>query len=137
MSALPILSELYDMGIRVQLKGSELALSAPQGVLTERLVSRLRKEKPALLRSLSELRKKAGEDWQEIADDPDKLKVFTELLMIVEMREKGVAPDHYTRETCCKRCGTVPIFEGCPSQVDGCPWCFNRIKRLPIPGVSE
>ena len=136
MSALPILSELSDKGIRVELEGSGLALTAPKGVLTKSLVSRLRREKPALLQSLIELRKKAGNDWQEIANDPDKLKSFTELIVIVEMREMGICPDHYTARTDCKRCGKVPIWSGCPPQVDGCPWCFNRIKGLPVPGAN-
>ncbi len=81
MSALPILSELSDKGIRIELEGSELAISAPKGVITESLVFRLRKEKPALLRSLIEVRKKAGEDWQEIADDSDKLNEANKLGM--------------------------------------------------------
>ncbi len=76
MSALPILSEFSEKGIRVRIEGSELALSAPKGVLTESLVSRVKKEKPALLRSLMEVREKAGSDWQEIANDPDKLKAY-------------------------------------------------------------
>ena len=27
----------------------------------------------------------------------------------------------------------VPIFQGSPSKVDGCPWCFNRNAGLPMP----
>ena len=56
-----------------------------------------------------------------------------ELLMIGEMRERGIVPDHYTAITKCKYCGPVPIFDGLPEKVNGCPWCFNRIKGLPIP----
>jgi len=82
---------------------------------------------------LIEVREKSGKDWQEIANDPEQLKAFAELLMIGEMREKGVCPDHYTSETNCKHCGTVPIWEGCPPQVNGCPWCFNRLQGLPMP----
>lgn len=27
----------------------------------------------------------------------------------------------------------VPIFDDLLNRVKGCPWCFNRIKRLPMP----
>ena len=26
-----------------------------------------------------------------------------------------------------------PIFDGLPNKVAACPWCFNRIKGLPVP----
>ena len=136
MSALPLFSELADKGLRVRVDGPDLVLS-PKKALTPKLASRIKKEKPALIRSLEEIKRKAGADWDEIANDPAQLKAFAELLMIVEMREKGITPDHYTSETECEGCGTVPIFEGCPSQVDGCPWCFNRIKGLPLPRTKN
>ncbi len=136
MSALPIFSELSGKGIRVRVDGPDLVLS-PKKALTSKLASRIKKEKSALIRSLQEIQRKAGADWDETANDPVQLNAFAELLMIVEMREKGIVPDHYTAITACIHCGPVPIFEGCPPQVDGCPWCFNRIKGLPISGVKE
>ena len=132
MSALPILSELSDKGLRVRVDGPDLVLS-PKKALTPNLASRIKKEKPVLIQSLEEIKRKAGSDWDEIANDPEQLRAFAELLMIGEMRERGIVPDHYTSETECKHCGPVPIFEDCPPQVDRCPWCFNRIKGLPMP----
>ncbi len=137
MSALPIISEMSNHGISVRIEGNDLSLSAPKGTLTPQLLSKFRSKKSALLRSLLEMREKAGSDWEEISSDPTKLKAFTELVMIVDMRQQGNVPDHYTATTECSHCGTVPIFEGCPPRVHGCPWCFNRIKGLPIPGVTE
>ncbi len=132
MSALPIFSELSDKDIRVRVDGSNLVLS-PKKALSSNLVSRIKKEKPAVIRSLQEIKRKAGPDWDEIANDPAQLKTFAELLMIGEMRERGIVPDHYSATTECKRCGLVPIFAGCPPTISGCPWCFNRIKGLPMP----
>ena len=132
MSALPIFSELSDKDIRVRVDGSNLVLS-PKKALTSNLASRIKKEKPALIRSLQEIKRKAGPDWDEIANDPAQLKTFAELLMIGEMRERGIVPDHYSATTKCKHCGSVPIWEGCPPEVLGCPWCFNRLKGLPMP----
>ena len=135
MSALPIFSELSDKGLRVRVDGLDLVFS-PKKALTPNLASRIKKEKPALIRSLKEIKRKAGPDWNEVANDPAQLKACAELLMIGEMRQKGIRPDHYTAETECRNCGSVPIWQGCPPQVDGCPWCFNRIKGLPVPRPS-
>jgi len=132
MSALPIFSELSGKGIRVRVDGPDLVLS-PKNALTSKLASKIKKEKPALIRSLQEIQRKAGADWEEIANDPAQLKAFAELLMIAKMRERGIVPDHYTATTECEHCGPVPIFEGLPEKIKGCPWCFNRIKGLPIP----
>jgi len=135
MSALPIISELSGMGIRVRVNGSDLVLS-PKKALTPNLTSMIKAEKPALIRRLREIQRKAGADWDEIANDPAQLKAFAELLMIGEMREQGIVPDHYTATTTCIHCGPVPIFEGLPETVKGCPWCFNRIEGLPMPTES-
>ena len=132
MSAQALLSELSDRGIRVRPNGQKINLS-PKEALTPELIDRIKSEKPSLLRELERLRKEAGNDWDEIAADPAQLKAFAELLMIVEMREKGICPDHYTATTNCKHCGPVPFWEGCPSEVQGCPWCMNRLKGLSIP----
>ena len=136
MSALPIMAELSDRGIRVRVDGPDLVLS-PTAALTPHLASRIKKEKPVLIRSLEKIKRKAGADWNEIANDPEQLKAFAELLMIVEMRENGIVPDHYSAETICKHCGPVPIFPGCPAHIDSCPWCLNRRSGLPTPGVNE
>ena len=133
MSALPLLIEFWDKGIKVRVEGSELALTATKGALTSCLISRVKNEKSALLVSLDKIREKAGDDWMKVSNDPAQLKAFADLVVVSEMREQGIVPDHYTNSTKCKRCGPVPIFPGCPPQVIGCPWCFNRIKGLPIP----
>ena len=52
------------------------------------------------------------------------------------MRERGEVPPHYTEVTVCAHCGPVPIFPGVTERVLGCPWCFNRMRSLPIPKVS-
>ena len=133
MSALPLLIEFWNKGIKVRVEGSELALTAPRGVITPSLVSRVKDEKPALLVSLDKIREKAGDDWMEVSKDPAQLKAFGDWVAVSDMRERGIVPDHYSATTECKRCGPVPIFEGLLNKILGCPWCFNRIKGLPIP----
>ncbi len=84
----------------------------------------------------SELQERAGSDWDEVSADPAKLKSFAELVMITDMRHRGIVPDHYTATTNCKHCGPVPIFEGCWPESDACPWCFNRLRGLPMPKTT-
>ncbi len=80
-----------------------------------------------------------GSEWSELLENKSReleehqIPVAANMVAITEMRERGIVPDHYTSETECKHCGPVPIFEDCPPRVDGCPWCFNRHKNLPIP----
>ena len=135
MSAQALLSELSDRGIRVRPNGQKINLS-PKEALTPELIDRIKSEKPGLLRELERVRKEAGEDWDEIANDPAQLKAFAELLMISEMRSQGIAPDHYTATATCTHCGPVPIWESCPPEVNGCPWCLNRVAGLPIPETN-
>ena len=137
MSALALISEFSELGIKARPNGRDIALVSPRGVLTPDLVKRIKAEKPGLLRELKKLQREAGEDWGEIANDPAQLKAFAELLMIVEMREKGICPAHYIGTTHCKHCGVVPIWDGCPSEVQGCSWCLNRHRGLPIPRAKD
>lgn len=67
--------------------------------------------------------------------EEQEVPVVIEMLHIQHMRSRGIVPHHYTAKTQCKHCGPVPIWDGCPPQVTGCPWCFNRIGGLPIPSV--
>ena len=135
MSAVATISEISKQGISTRIEGDELVVSAPKGTLTPEVIANLKSRKPELLRLLKELRERAGPDWAEVSGDPAKLKAFAELVMITDMREKGIVPDHYTAVTECRGCGAVPIFEGVPPQVNGCPWCFNRLMNLPIPRI--
>ena len=79
------------------------------------------------------LREAAQDDWDEVSNDPAQLVAFADSLAIVQIRESGGIPDSYTSTTECKHCGPVPIWEGCPPQVNGCPWCLNRLAGLSMP----
>ncbi len=137
MSALPAISEISKQGITARVEGDELVVSAPKGTLTPEVLAELKSKKPELLRSLRELQERAGSDWDEVSADPAKLKSFAELVMITDMRHRGIVPDHYTATTNCKHCGLVPIFEGNWPESDACPWCFNRLKGLPMPNKHD
>jgi hypothetical protein len=78
-------------------------------------------------------------EWSELLKngngefEPEEMPVVSKMVEIAEMRAKGQTPAHYTSTTTCKHCGPVPIWEGCPPEVLGCPWCFNRHQNLPLP----
>lgn len=87
--------------------------------------------------STDELQREAERDWDEVSNDPAQLVAFADSLAIVQIRESGGVPDSYVTVTTCRNCGEVPIWQGCPPQVNGCPWCLNRIKGLPLPNTGE
>ena len=80
-----------------------------------------------------------GSEWSELLENKNgelterEIPTAEDMVAITQMRERGVVPDHYTSETDCKNCGPVPIWPGCPPQINGCPWSFNRRKGLPMP----
>ena len=84
-----------------------------------------------------ELSELLGTDWDWIRNDPKFLGACRQAETVRRMREAGIVPSHYTDSTVCGHCGCVPIFPGCPDKVMACPWCFNRLKRLPIPIVPH
>lgn len=136
MNALGIIGDLAGRGVRIRIDGSEIELVGSSDIVTADLLARLRMNKLALMRSLIEIQSKAGDDWQEISGDPEKLRAFVDMLTITAMREHGEVPPHYTATTVCRRCGPVPIFSGLPDEVAGCPWCANRLRGLPVPKAA-
>ena len=136
MSALPLVMDLADQGVFPYVNGNRVVLT-PTARVTDILTRQARDNKRPLMSALLELQQLAGPDWAAFEAYPARLKVFAEMVMISEIRQQGVVPDHYTSETECKHCGPVPIFEGCPPKIIGCPWCFNRLKGLPIPRAPQ
>ena len=130
MLAVDLLSNLAKQGYDLEADGSELIVEGPE--LTPDLCDLIRETKPALCQLLN-LKTAAGPDWTWIAQDADKLAEFAELVQTNRMRRLGQVPPHWTAETTCRHCGTVPIWPGCPPKVSGCPWCFNRVAGDPMP----
>jgi len=159
MSAWPLIKECHDKGINIRVEGSEIVLTAPKGTLTPELVSRVKKEKPALLASLGktalrsvqcvdmlarklwrehydELEQQAGDSWALISIDPDKLMDFAHHEATRRILKDGRMPDTFTEVTNCLNCGLVPISQGQPDRVDECAWCMSGQNPPPIPNRS-
>ncbi len=160
MSAWPLIKECHDKGINIRVEGSEIVLTAPKGTLTPELVSRVKKEKPALLASLGkaalrsvqcvdmlarklwrehydELEQQAGESWALISIDPDKLMDFAHREATRRILKDGRMPDTFTSEAHCRKCGLVPVDEGLSDEISECPWCMNGLTAPAIPGRDK
>jgi len=132
MTVMPLIMDLAGQGVFPYVNGKKVVVT-PTARMTNVLRHQVRVHKRPLMTGLIELQRRAGPDWAAFEAYPARLKLFAEMVMISEIRQQGEIPDHYTSETECKHCGLVPIFEGCPPKIIGCPWCFNRLKGLPIP----
>ncbi len=153
MNTATLLAEAQRRGIQLYVEGPTLRYQAPKGALTAELRAELKTHKTKLLPllekpvaeritqdhglTLADLQQAAGRDWPEIENDPATLEALARAIQTRRMRERGEVPPHYTEVTVCAHCGPVPIFPGASERVLGCPWCFNRIQRLPVPRPKQ
>ena len=128
--------DLADQGVFPYVNGKKVVLT-PAARMTDVLRHRVWVNKQPLMSALVRLQRLAGPDWPAFEAYPARLKAFAEMVMISEMREQGIVPDHYTSETECKHCGPVPIFPGCPPKIMACVWCINGLAAPPVPGVKK
>ena len=84
----------------------------------------------------NELRDIVDDDWEEISNDPAQLKVLRYTIKEAKQIRAGVVPDAYIAITDCRRCGSVYVWPGYPDPASSCPWCFNRVKGLPVPNAG-
>lgn len=59
-----------------------------------------------------------------LTDSGDIIPAAQEAERVAGLIAEGIVPRHYTNTTVCRKCGPVPIFEGCPPDILGCPWCW-------------
>ena len=89
--------------------------------------------------STQELKEFLGEDWKDYKDDPEALALWSDLLFKNQVIEQGKRPDNFMEITRCNSCDYVYV----PSELTnggnvlGCPWCWNRVKGLPIPKPAD
>jgi len=84
-----------------------------------------------------ELRRKAGDRWQWIGEDPDNLLAFANHEARRQIEESGNIPTEYDGTTQCRKCGPVPFYRGFERRVMRCcPWCFED-RSPPVPGQEQ
>ena len=144
MNVAQVLEFVAQADIHLKAEGFHLQIDAPKDIVTPDLLKEIKVNKTDLLFQLdtlikgipiTELKRLAGDDWPELESNQTDLEHFANLIAARHMRERGEIPADYTAFTHCQGCGTVPIFAGVPESVIGCPWCFNRHSRRPIPRI--
>ncbi len=85
--------------------------------------------------SPSELKNLAGDDWDEISNDPAQIEAMKHMVRTAKQIEAGQVPEHFTNVTNCRFCGPVYVYPGFPPETQSCPWCLNRHRNLPIPRI--
>ena len=135
MSALPLIMDLADRGIFSYVNGNKV-VTTPTSRMTDVLRRQVRDKKRPLMSGLIELQRLAGPDWAAFEAYPAQLKSFVELVMISEMRARGIVPDHYTATVHCKNCNQdVPHFPVDGDTVGACVWCLDGLTAPAIPSL--
>ena len=98
MTVMPIIMDLADQGVFPYVNGNRLVMT-PAARMTGVLRHRVLVNKHPLMSGLVELQRLAGPEWAAFEVRTDRLKAFAEMMMVSEMREQGVAPEHYTAAT--------------------------------------
>lgn len=70
-------------------------------------------------------------DWQCGQLTEETLLAFANALLQRQKMQAGQCPTHYRFVATCKQCGEINLWQ--PGDVLGCPWCFNRCAKQPIP----
>ncbi len=145
MNTAALLGEVTRRGIKLKPDGDALCYTAPKDALTPDLLVELKTHKAELLAELSVAITQADTPEDDIlaeaqriaANEPnlseDEYQALIRAIETRRMRERGEVPPHYTEVTVCAHCGPIPIFPGVGEQVEGCPWCFNRVRGLSVP----
>ncbi|HET8700662.1 MAG TPA: hypothetical protein VFL97_03235 [Nitrococcus sp.] len=69
--------------------------------------------------------------WRNDEITNGALRAFAQILVQRRGMDQGKRPNHYTECAICTHCG--PIWLWFSGNVQGCPWCWNRMADRPIP----
>jgi hypothetical protein len=82
---------------------------------------------------IEEVKRRLGNDWAEIKDDPRLVRGYAESIAVIKQVRAGKVPEGWTGVFECENCGMVYLQPGGPRKILGCPWCINTSEGLPIP----
>ena len=162
MTAIRLLAELHDAGIRIALNGDKIRAEPTRGTTPQSFLQRLTDHKPALralltspagntLRTLLDLAIDEGLPGAIVAGLSDKdlhacdglpqhtLAAFLRALARRQRMAAGEVPAAWTRPVACAGCGPVLLWPHAPDAVIGCPWCHHRKagRIIPRPATVE
>lgn len=160
MNTATIIHKLRLQRVRLTADGDSIEIDGPEDAVTDAVIERLSEHKPELLKYLllTQILENAGIEasgggWLVTIDELQRalseddlldselmtakgLEALAHAVRTTRMREQGQIPPGWTATTSCRHCGPVPIWEGCALNVQGCPWCFNRVAGRPIPTIN-
>ena len=160
MNTAALVHKLQRQQVQLTVDGDRIEIDGPADVVTDVVIKKLRERKPELLKHLhlARILEKAGievsgEGWIATIDELQRalseddlldsqlmtlkgLEALAHAIRATRMREQGDIPPGWTAISTCRHCGPVPIWEGCPPEIQGCPWCFNRLAGRPIPSIN-
>lgn len=156
MTAIRLLAELHDAGIRFDLNGDRIRLEPTRGPIPPAMVQWIADHKPEVvallssaegdtLRALFDLAIDEGlpggtvaalsaADLRACAGDPrDALRAFLRALARFQRMAAGDVPEGWTHAADCAGCGPVLLWREAPPAVIACPWCWHRKAGRAIP----
>jgi hypothetical protein len=156
MTAIRLLAELHDAGIRFALNGDRIRLEPTCGPIPPPMMQRIADHKPEAvallssaegdaLRALLDLAIDEGlpggtvaalsaKDFRACADLPrDALRAFLRALARAQRMAAGDVPEGWTHAADCAGCGPVLLWPDAPASVIACPWCWHRKAGRTIP----
>ena len=71
------------------------------------------------------------DDWHNGDISIETLTTFARSLEQRREMDQGIVPMDFTEHATCTQCG--PVWLWFSGEVLGCPWCWNRMKEIPIP----
>ncbi|MBX3711621.1 MAG: hypothetical protein KF800_06650 [Lysobacter sp.] len=156
MTAIRLLAELHDAGIRFALNGDRIRLEPTRDPIPPPMMQRIADHKPEAVELLSSpegdtLRVLLGlaideelpggtvaalsiKDLRACANLPrPALRAFLHVLARSQRMAVGNVPEGWTHAAHCAGCGPVLLWRGAPSSVIACPWCWQRKAGRSIP----
>ena len=149
MTAIRLLAELHDAGIRFALNGDRIKLEPTHGRIPLPIMQRIADHKPEAvallsssegdtLRVLLDLAIDEGlpggtvaalsaKDLRACAGLPrDALRAFLRALARSQRMAAGDVPEGWKRAANCAGCGPMLLWPDAPASVIACPWCWHR-----------
>lgn len=156
MTAIRLLAELHDAGIRFALNGDRIRLEPTRGPIPSSMVQRIADHKPEVVALLSSAEGEALCALLDLAIDEglpggtvaalsardlracanlfrDALRAFLRALARAQRMAAGDVPEGWTRAADCAGCGPVLLWPDAPASVIACPWCWHRKAGRTIP----
>lgn len=156
MTAIRLLAELHDAGIRFALNGDRIRLEPTRGPIPPSMVQRIADHKPEAVALLSSAEGDALRALLDLAIDkglsggtvaalsakdlractdqpPDALRAFLRALACSQRMAAGDVPEGWTHAADCAGCGPVLLWPDAPASVIACPWCWHRKAGRTIP----